>query len=141
MAHRLFSGWWIELDAEATLALVEGYKRLDRAYALLHETGSLMHDERGPIVASSWTEACALARVNSAVWLLSLTDRRAIRLTHGKTSVYAEGSSALLVPNREALESLTIANTTVQEIEREEAAAKANKRPSGAENRRRRRGV
>lgn len=140
MANRLFSGWWIELDAEATLALIEGYKQPGRAYALLHESGSLMRDEHGPLVAASWPDVCALARVNSAVWVLSLTDRRAIRMTHGKTSVYAEGTSAILLLNKQALESLTVHdNSTHQEIVREETNPKASKRPSGAENRRRKR--
>jgi hypothetical protein len=142
VAHRFLHTaklcWWIELDAEATLAMVEVSTRIDRAYVLLHESGSLMHDERGPILAATWPEVCEHARVNSARWALSLTDRRAIRLTHGKTGVYADGTSVLLVPNKKALESLTIDNTTTQEIEREEATAKTSRRPSGAENRRRR---
>lgn len=133
--------WWIEIDADATRLMVEATRRLDRAYALLHESGALMRDENGPIVAATWSDACALARSNSAEWVLALTDRRAIRVTHGKTSVYAEGATVLLVPNKEALESLTLQdNDTHQEIAREEANAKDRKRPSGAANRRRRRG-
>jgi hypothetical protein len=132
----------MELDHDATLALAVGpmdRRRLQKAYALLHESGSLMEDESGPIVGSTWGEISHLARVNSAAWILAIEDKRVIRVAQGKVGVYVVQERVLLTLNKEALESITAHDHTHQEIAREEAASKARKRPSGAENRRRRR--
>src|SRR5688500_17661681 len=139
MAHRLSRAqWWMKLDHEATLTLtgVDISERSGvKAYALLHESGSLMHDERGPIVAASWPEICRQAQLNSAIWVLSMHERRAIRLAPGKNGMFVDSNNVLLVCDEAALASVT--TELPQEIEREEAASKTRKRPSGAENRRR----
>lgn len=124
--------WWMELDREATIALVTGGGK-DKAYALLHDSGALMHDERGPIVAPTWPEICELARVNSAVWVLVLHDRRVVRIAFGKNAAYVDSNAVLVVANKEALATLT--GNETQEQKDEEAADTANKA------RRRRRGV
>lgn len=140
MAHRLDRWrWWIELDAEATLALVQGYAS-DSAYALLHETGSLMHDEHGPITEDNWANACATARENSAVYILSIHDKRVIRVAYGKTGVYVNCKYVFFVLDDEALQSITNDDAHL-EIQREEAKTTGPKRKqlSGAEKRRRKR--
>lgn len=140
MAHRLDRWrWWIELDVEATLALVQG-NTPDHAYVLLHESGSLMHDEHGPIVADSWANACNVARENSALYILSLHDKRVIRVAYGRTGVYVDSKYVFFVASREALASITNDDTHL-EIEREEAKTTGPKRKqlSGAEKRRRKR--
>lgn len=139
MAHRLDRWrWWLELDAEATLALVQSHP-FGKAYALLHESGSLMHDEHGVIAADSWPDVCNAARVNSSFWILSIHDKRVIRVAHGRSGAYVECKYVFFVLDRAALESVTH-DDTHQEIEREEATAehKTRKQPSGAEKRRRR---
>lgn len=116
--------WWMELDREATIALVTGGGR-EKAYALLHESGSLMHDQNGPIVAASWSDICELARVNSAVWVLVFHDRRIVRIAFGKNAAYVDSNAVLVVADREALATLTGYET--QEQKDEEAADTANK--------------
>ncbi len=116
--------WWMELDREATVALVTGGGK-EKAYALLHESGSLMHDERGPIVSDTWAGICELARVNSAVWVLVLHDRRIVRIAFGKNAAYVDSNAVLVVADKEALATLTGNDT--QEQQDEEAAGTANK--------------
>ena len=116
--------WWMELDREATIALVTGGGK-DKAYALLHESGSLMHDQNGPIVAASWSDICELARVNSAVWILVFHDRRVVRIAFGKNAAYVDSNAVLVVADREALATLTGQET--QEQKDEEAADIPNK--------------
>lgn len=130
MAHRITNAqlgvflWWMELDREATIALVTGGGK-EKAYALLHENGSLMHDQNGPIVAGSWADICEHARVNSAIWVLVFHDRRVVRIAFGKNAAYVDSNAVLVVANKEALTTLTGNDT--QEKQDEEAADIANK--------------
>lgn len=130
MAHRLSRAqWWMKLDHEATLALagVDISERSGiKAYALLHENGSLMHDERGTIVAASWPEICRLAQTNSAIWVLSMHERRAIRLAPGKNGMFVDSNNVLLVCDEAALESVTTQETTHEEAA--DTSKKARKR-------------
>ena len=140
MAHRLDRWrWWIELDAEATIALVQG--DLGPAYVLLHESGSLMRDENGVIAEDSWANICTAARENSALFIFSLHDKRVIRVAYGPVGVYVDSRYVFFVADRDALQSVTMQDGTVQEILREEAKATGPKRKqiSGAEKRRRKR--
>lgn len=129
-AHRITNAklgvflWWMELDREATIALVTGGGK-EKAYALLHESGSLMHDEAGPIVSDTWSGICEKARVNSAVWVLVFHDRRVVRIAFGKNAAYVDSNAVLVVADREALATLTGHDT--QEQKDEEAADTANK--------------
>lgn len=121
MAHRLARAqWWMKLDHDATLALA-GVDLSDRsgvkAYALLHETGSLMLDEKGPIVAASWPEICRRAQTNSAIWVLSMHERRVIRLAPGKNGMFVDSNNVLLVVDEAALATITEPH---QEITHEE---------------------
>lgn len=129
-AHRIANAqlgvflWWMELDREATIALVTGGGR-EKGYALLHESGSLMHDQHGPITAASWTDICEAARVNSAVWVLVLHDRRIVRIAFGRKAAYVDTNSVFVVADREALDTLT--GYESQEQKDEKAADTANK--------------
>ncbi len=143
-SHKFLFGarasWWMKLDHDATLAVADGAQRhVMKAYALLHDNGSIMHDEEGPLVSDSWPTICQLASRNSSLWVLLIGERRVIRLKHGKNGAYVDTNSVLLSFDDTALQSLTQTDHTYQEIEREEAISKAGKRPSGAEHRRRRR--
>jgi hypothetical protein len=130
MAHRIANTqlgvflWWMELDREATIALVTGGGK-EKAYALLHENGSLMHDQNGPIVADTWAGICEQARVNSSIWILVFHDRRIVRIAFGKNAAYVDSNAVLVVANKEALATLT--GNESQEQQDEEAADTANK--------------
>lgn len=128
--------WWFDLDHDATVELFSYEHRDVKAYALLHENGSLMFDANGPLRTDSWGSALELARVNSTHWIAFLHEHRVVHIAYAEHA-FVEGE-VLLAPDPDARNTLARLNDGVTADEAETEREKIAKR-SGAQNRQARR--
>lgn len=126
--------WWFDLDHDATVELFSYEHRGTKAYALLHENGSLMFDANGPLRTDTWAGALELARTHSTNWIAFLHEHRVVHIAHAGRA-FVEGE-VLLAPHPDACNTLARLNEgTTPDEETDRTVTKR----SGAENRKARR--
>lgn len=124
--------WWVELDHDATVAIATYTRFKTKAYGLVHDNGSLMHDSNGPITAADWATACRLAQMNSTNWLMLYHEQRIVRVVFTEHGAYVEGE-VIMQPNAAALptlQSITVDYTKAEEPDHEAPNEKLAAQPA-----------